>query len=212
MTKTQTDTQGFSIDRLYDAKGCLGQPIEFRIFDVQYCEHLNEEWLAGAAHGIKPEELRWMLDQGLLRRWKDANGTEGFILYTPEQAKTLQGLIRSKRFDVEELSHIMTIWDDYLEAAVMDEPPYDDFQISDFQHIVRRVRENIEHFESEQERYQECPGYLAPEAYHQQKAIVQENLSSWRRVWRAIEGKTGGVEPEVARSNSPPTLSSALSG
>src|SRR5262249_35954957 len=98
--------------------------------------------------------------------------------------------IFSKRYTVEELRHIMTDWDDYLEAVVMDEPPYDDFQVSDFEHFKRRVKENISHFEFDEERYRERPDYLTPEGYENQKTLVADRLAYWRRVDRVIKGKS----------------------
>ena len=40
-------------------------------------------------------------------------------------------------------------WGEYLEAVVINEPPYDDRSISDLDHFSRRVAENVSFFEEE---------------------------------------------------------------
>lgn len=191
-TTSAMDTQpDFFLDHLFDTsmKVC-GQAMEFRVFDTQWCGALTEDWLRGSLTDlINPTDLQWILDQGLLRRWRNKKGEEGYILYTPEQAQVLQKLIASGRYSVEELRHLMTDWDDYLEAIVMDEPPYDDFEISDFEHFKRRVQENIELFEFDQEHYRERPNYLSDDGWEHQKTIVADKLTYWRRVARIFDGK-----------------------
>lgn len=183
--------KGFSLGGLFDSSMRLcGQPIEFRVFDVQWCGALNEEWLRDAVSRlVSPTDLQWMLDQGLLRRWRNTKAEEGFTIYTPEQVQILQQLILTRRYTVEELRHVMNDWDDYLEAIVMDEPPYDDFAIPEYEHFKRRVQENIAVFESDEELYSKRPDYLSPASYEQRKAVVLERLTYWRRVAQVIDGK-----------------------
>jgi hypothetical protein len=69
-----------------------GVPVELRLFDPQFSENLNEEWLAGATerYGITPAEIHAWTTDGLLKKWPGPNGATNFTLYSEKQAQVLK--------------------------------------------------------------------------------------------------------------------------
>jgi len=82
---------------------------------------------------------------------------------------------------------LIRAWSDYLEHVVMDEPAYDDFDVSDCDHFKRRIRERGEMFEDDDKSYSERPEYLF-QIYEPQKARVSEKLIYSRQVAHALLG------------------------
>ena len=175
------------LNGLYDATTKNGgTALRFGIFDVQLSGKLSEQWLRGAIQDarITPEQADWMIGEGLLRKRINSAGDSGYILYTPYQAEVLTKLKETCRYGLDELRHIMQDWDDYLEAIVMEEPPYDDESIPDYQHFARRAREMREIFEDSEQ--QDRPEIITPEQWQQQRADAQTKLKLWRRVCELV--------------------------
>ena len=99
------------VDELYEISvGETGALLQLWMFDTQFCESLQEDWLAAAADssGITRVELDWMISEGLLRRWTSPAGKEGFLIYTEKQALVAKKLHDSGRYPIEELRHIFS--------------------------------------------------------------------------------------------------------
>ncbi len=75
--------------------------------------------------GVKEQELRQFSDSGLIKTWTDEEDIRGFLLYTPEQVKTLTSLQKLDRYGAEELQHVMSSWDADIECT-LEVLPYDD--------------------------------------------------------------------------------------
>ena len=88
---------------------------------------------------------------------------------------------------------------DYLEVVVIDEPPYDDRGVSDFDHFCRRVAENVFFFKEEFARGPERP-YLEPEQAGQQFELTRQRLAEWQRTARILAGKTEQTISDHLRS------------
>jgi hypothetical protein len=118
-----------------------GAPLQLWMFDIQFCENLQEDWLAAAVEscGVTRAELDWMISEGLLRRWKSPKGKEGFLIYTEYQAVTAKKLRDTGRYPIEELRHIFSDWNSYLEGAVTEVPAYDSLDVDDYEHFRRRA-------------------------------------------------------------------------
>ena len=192
MTATGTTTERESyLDELYEATTKHGYPpIQFRVFDVQLCGSLKEEWLTGAVQleGVTPEELKSMIGDGLLRTRTNAAGETGYLLYTPYQVEVLKKLRQTRRYDVEELRHIMSDWEDYLDDVVIHEPDYDDDAIPDYDHFVRRLHEIIALFEEDE--HTADPVFIPSEQWEQQKARSRIRAAEWRRVLSVVDRKS----------------------
>ena len=140
------------VNEVYEASvGAMGAPLQLWMFDLQFCENLQEDWLAAAVEssGVTRAELDWMIAEGLLRRWKSPSGKEGFLIYTEYQAVIAKKLYDSGRYPIEELRHIFSDWNSYLEGAVTNQPAYDSLDVDDYDHFRRRATEMVQLFEEE---------------------------------------------------------------
>lgn len=167
-----------------------GNPIQFRIFDVQLCGSLTKEWLLGELGrvGIGQNQADWMVREDLLRRWSDTNGTEGYLLYTPYQAEVIKQLIENRCYALDEIRHVVSDWNDFLEAVVMEEPRYDDELVPDYEHFVRRAREMLELLS--QDNTLDRPSYIPAEQWEAQKADSRSKEMKWKTIVSAVEGKS----------------------
>jgi hypothetical protein len=120
------------------------QPIAFGLFDTRLCEVLDFSWLVenSAKYGITEQELKDLLDRGLLKAFPTQRGKEGFLLYTPEQVKAIREWKGTCRYGDGELQHILEMWNSNIECTV-EVLPYDDPEIPDFDHLRRRLAEYI---------------------------------------------------------------------
>lgn len=133
------------IDGIYDwFTSEFGQPIGFNLFDKRLCEVIDFSWLRDnvARDGVTEQELREQLDKRILKAFPTRGGSEGFLLYTPEQVKTIRVLKASARYTDEELKHIVDMWNADIDCTV-EVLPYDDPEITDFDHLRRRLAEYI---------------------------------------------------------------------
>src|SRR5712692_3237376 len=83
------------IDQLYDqTNAACSQSIAFGLFDVRLCGPLDFAWLLQQVEclSVKEQELKQIIDSGLIKTWTDREGVRGFLLYTPEQVRTLKNL------------------------------------------------------------------------------------------------------------------------
>lgn len=144
------DSQG-NHDTIYDLFGAPffdpKNPVQFRLFDPQICGELQEDWLAYAVEskGITRAELDAMISGKLLRRVKNADGREGFLLYTEHQALMAKKLRTTGLYSEAELLHIFTNWNDYVETLSTDLFAYDDID-DDYESFRWRTREMADFF------------------------------------------------------------------
>jgi hypothetical protein len=191
------------LDDLYDMTAKNGgTPLQFRIFDVQLCGATTADWLRGTIcdEGITPEEAEWMIAEGLLRCRTNSRGESGYILYAARQAEVLKKLLQDGKYGTDELRHIMSDWDDYLEAVVMEEPAYDDESIPDYRHIIRRAHEMLALFEEDE--LLDRPSFIPLAQWEAQKADSQRKATAWRRIC--------GIVDQKAESDLSPRLRDAL--
>jgi hypothetical protein len=146
-TENQTDLKPFEfLDQWYERSTALdGAPICFGLFDVELCAGLDIGWLAQQviSFGVTEQELKELVDSGIVRTWIDPRGNSGFLLFTPEQVKTLKSLQKLGRYSVEELRHTMSSWDADIECTI-EVVPYDDPKIAEIEHYRRRIDEHID--------------------------------------------------------------------
>ena len=177
----------FDLNRFYDtAMELTGYPPEIAIFDPQLAGTLSIEWLIERAEVQElgtPAEVRSMVADGLVRLWKDQNGKQGFVPYSTRQFEVFKNLKATGRYSPSELQDIAESWTDYIEAVIVDEPPYDDRELADFDHFQRRIGENIEFFEFETQQ-------LAEHESTSQEEVAKQRLAEWQRIGRVFLGKT----------------------
>lgn len=167
-----------------------GVPVELRLFDPQFSENLNEEWLAGAAerYGITSAEIYAWATDGLLKKWPGPNGATNFTLYSEKQTQVLKGLLSNPRYSKEEVRHIADEWNSYLEM-VREEPPYDDMDTSDYLHFRRRANEMVEVFRGKA-RYSDAQGSpLGGERLAQILDDQREKLAQWELIRDFVDGR-----------------------
>jgi hypothetical protein len=122
----------------------FGQPIGLNLFDTRLCEAIDFTWLMDnvSKYGATEQELRELLNKGILKGFSTPHGSTGFLLYTPEQVKTLKALKATARFNDEELRHIMEMWNAEIECT-LEVLPYDDPEISEYDHLRGKLAEYI---------------------------------------------------------------------
>ena len=192
------------VDELYETSvGTTGAPLQLWMFDIQFCENLQEDWLAAAVEssGVTRAELDWMIGEGLLRRWKSPKSKEGFLIYTEHQAVIAKKLHDSGRYPIEELRHIFSDWNSYLEGAVTDEPAYDSLDVDDYEHFRRRATEMAQFFE-EEVNYTNLEGLPLPaEQIAFQKKEAAEKLRLWRWIRNEVSTHTESeLTPEFQKA------------
>ena len=202
-TETEAAPQNdFDLNRFYDvALDLTGYAPEIALFDPQLAGALNMEWLIERAQieeGVDRPEVEAMVAEGLVRVWTDAGGVEGFIPYSTRQAGVFKKLKEMGRYDLAELQHIAECWGEYLEAVVIDEPPYDDRNIPDLEHLRRRVAENVAYFEEEIAHGPER-SYLEPRQALHQFELGKQRLSEWERTARILAGKSDQTLSDALR-------------
>lgn len=174
-----------------------GVPVELRLFDPQFSENLNEDWLAGAAerYGITAAEIQAWAADGLLKKWPGPNGATNFTLYSEKQAQVFKGLFSNSRYSKEEIGHIADEWNSYLEM-VREEPPYDDMDISDYVHFRRRANEMVEVFRRKGE-YSDAQGSpLGEERLAQILDDQREKLAQWELIRDLVDGRAETELPD----------------
>src|SRR5260370_4892 len=129
-------------------------PLQFRLFDPQLCGGIQDDWLAYAveSNGVMRAELDAMIADGLLKRWKDNVGVEGFLLYAEQQARMAKKLQATGRYSLAELQHIFGEWNSYLEMLACDDFAYDNVEIDDYENFRRRTRDMADFFAFDLER------------------------------------------------------------
>lgn len=178
-----TQHEGWAfVEALYESsiENC-GNPLELRLFDPQLSEYLNEEWLSQATEkiGITPAEIRSMVSDGLLRKWQGHNGHKNFTLYSEKQAEVIKQLLANPRYSKEEVCHIVDEWNTFLEQIIMQEPSYDDMDISEYEHFRRRSKEMVEMFRSKAEFSDAEGNPLEEERLAQILNNEQQKTSQW---------------------------------
>jgi len=78
----------------------FGQPIGLNLFDTRLCDVIDFTWLVDnvSKYGATEQELRELLNKGILKGFLTPRGSTGFLLYTPEQVKTLKALKATARY------------------------------------------------------------------------------------------------------------------
>ena len=170
------------LDRFFDASvEMTGNPPEHALFDPQLAEYLDTDWLIQRARieeGLEPAQVEQLLTEKLVTKWPSKSGKQGFIPYSPRQIGVFQKLKATGRYELGELQHIAEHWGDYLEAVVIDEPPYDNRDGDELEHFRRRVQENLEFLREQSE-----PGG-GPDG------VARESFPNGGAVSERIAGKT----------------------
>ena len=197
MTETEvkipTDIKPFEligqmIDQIYEwSTAELGQPIGLHLFDDQLAEALDLAWLLQQVcpHVVMEEELKQLVDGGYLKTWTSPKGGRGFLLYTPEQVKTFKALRELGRYSDDELKHIMASWNADIECT-LEVLPYDDPEISDFEHVRRNVEEHIAETKL-QISYLDESSDLSIEECSKRSDRFKEELRKWNRVAQRLD-------------------------
>ncbi len=204
MTETENAfPEQSELNRFYDTVlQSTGYPPQIAIFDPQLARALGRDWLTERAQieeGVERPELETMLAEGLIQTWKDAAGQQGFIIYSPHQAGVFKKLKEVGRYELEELQHIAECWGDYLGTVIIDEPPYDSHDVSDFEHFRRRATEIISSLEEDVARGP-SRSYLDADHALQQFELIKQRLSEWRHTATILAGKTEETLSDRLRS------------
>ena len=176
--------QGWAfVESLYEKSvESYGAPVEMRLFDPQFSEHLDESWLCQAVeqYGISAGEIHSMIADGLLKMWPGPSNGRNFILYSEKQAEVIKQMLANPRYTKEEVCHIVDVWNSFLEVIVMQEPPYDDMAVSQYEHFRRRSQEMVEVFESKTD-YSDANGDpLGPGKLDELLLDQMEKLKQWK--------------------------------
>lgn len=166
-----------------------GHPIEFRLFDREICGELDESWLAGEVkdEGIPVESIDEMVRSGIIPKWTDSKGNQGFLLYTPEQVKVIKELADSGRYCTAELKHFVKKWNEQIEWTI-EVAPYDELGGVDFEVYRKHVEWEI----SELRRHKKSAEALGPDT-DGSFAWIDEQLAAWERtaLWLGSYGRSG---------------------
>jgi DNA-binding transcriptional MerR regulator len=186
------------VEALYESSlKHYGVPVELRLFDPQFSENLNEEWLAQAAerYGITFAEIQAWVTEGLLKKWPGPNGATNFTLYSEKQAQVIKNLLSNPRLSKEEVDHVVDEWNSYLEM-VREEPPYDDMDTSDYLHFQRRASEMVEVFRRKSEYSDAAGNSLGEDGLAQVLAEQREKLAQWELIRDLVDSRSEAELPE----------------
>jgi hypothetical protein len=183
-TQSRPVAQGFVEEVTEALQSGLGEEVQFRIFDPQICGSFQVDWLAGAleGQGVNRLELDWMLNEGMLRRFKVPSGEEGFILYTERMAVVGKKLWDSRRYTIEELRHVFDDWYVHLEIISTEHLAYDSYEVDDYDHFRRRATEMIEISEHRLSNLTENNPSWTPDEMEHRKLEAEKNVFQWRRI------------------------------
>jgi DNA-binding transcriptional MerR regulator len=188
-TENQTDAKPFDfLDQWYEQTTAIyGQPIGFGLFDVELCGGTDFGWLVQQVipFGVTEQELKQFVDSGIVKTWTDPRGNRGFLLFTPEQVKTLKNLQKLGRYSVEELRHIMSSWDVDIECT-LEVVPYDDPETAEIEHYRRRLEEHIDETK-QQISYLNRDTSAVPEKHRKRLEHFNDELRKWERVARRAD-------------------------
>ena len=114
-TEPETTPQNeFDLNRFYDAAVSItGNAPEIALFDPQLAEVFTTDFFIERAQieeGVERAEAEGLLADGLIRRWTDRVGRQGFIPYSSRQAGVFKKLKETGRYDTAELQHIAECW------------------------------------------------------------------------------------------------------
>jgi hypothetical protein len=153
---TATDPDKPDLGELYDEMveaGALSpgeQPFRQSLYDPQLCSVLDLNWLMDNGRSLEDgteisrDDIRHAVDAHYIRQRCAPNGKQGFIVFALHQISFLQKLRGLHRYATEEIQHIMKCLDDLIDDTVLEFVPYDDSCVSDFQHFLRRIREQLD--------------------------------------------------------------------
>lgn len=190
-----------NINHIYDVSVAHGgPPLEWRIFDVQLCENLQIDWLAGAvaSSDVGRDALNALIRDGLVRTWRDAKGTEGYILYSEQLVRHAHKLRLSNRYALDELQHIFSDWHSFLEIVTTDELAYDSMDVDDYEHFKRRAAEMVQFFGEDLERTNDGYFVLPSEQWEFRQRETREKLSLWSWINDKVQNNPDDqLEPAV---------------
>jgi hypothetical protein len=121
-----------------------------------------------------------MIANGILQTWKSAEGKEGFLLYSEFQARTAKTILESSRYSIAERQHIFTEWNMSLQFVTTDEMAYDSFEIDNYTHFRRRLKEQADFFEDDLAIMNGDRHWLKGEELAMQKVLAEKKLKEWR--------------------------------
>lgn len=172
-----------------------GRPIEFRLFDREICAELDFLWLVAEVQGdgVSVERLNEMINSGIIPRWSDSKGNEGFLLYTPEQVKVVKELGDSKRYSAAEIKHIVQKWNEQI-ACTVEAIPYDELGGVDFEvyrgHVEREIKDLRRHRKS-----LEAYGTDTDASFQE----LGKQLAGWERTSEWLSSYEGTELPDKVR-------------
>lgn len=157
---------------------------QYRLFDVQLCGEIREDWLEGAvsAAGVTRQEIDQIISDGLVRRWQSPSGEPGFLLYTERQITVAKKLRDTDAYSIEELKHIFEDWNSYLEICMIDELAYDSFDIKPYEHFRRRTAEAVQFYSEELAENAKGNRPWASEEQNRQTEELLKHWTSWNEV------------------------------
>jgi hypothetical protein len=122
-----------------------GRPVEFRLFDREVCKEFDSEWLFRQVNegDICRTQFDRIIGSEIVPKWRDSKGAEGFLLYAPEQLKTVKVLQDSGRYSDSELRHFVESWNEKIECTV-EVIPYDELGGDEYIVYCAQVENEIE--------------------------------------------------------------------
>jgi hypothetical protein len=183
----------------------FGQPIGLNLFDPRLCDAIDFTWLVDnvSKYGATEQELNELLNKGMLKGFPTHRGGTGFLLYTPEQVKTLKALRATARYSDEELRYIMEMWNAEIECT-LEVVPYDDPEVSDYDHLrgklaeyIGETKRQIEYVENHSKSSDEERG----RALEHFKSELEKSEKATRRLdsWNP-DALTGEMNTHIGRS------------
>ena len=177
-----------AVDEIYEQSTVeFGRPISLGLFNPRLSEAIDLTWLLEniSEQGTTEQELRDLLNKGILKGLPTHCGSSGFLLYTPEQVKTLKALKATARYSDEELRHIMEMWNAEIEGT-LEVVPYDDPEVSEYDSLRRRVAEHIGETKR-QIGHVENDSRLSDEERHQAVEHFNSELEKWEKAARRLD-------------------------
>jgi hypothetical protein len=158
-----------------------GQPIEFRLFDREVCKGFDSEWLFREVKEgeICREQFDRIIGSEIIPKWHDSSGGEGFLLYAPEQLKTVKVLQDSGRYSDPELRHFVESWNEKIECTV-EVIPYDELGGDEYIVYCAHVEKEIEDLQ----RHEKTLKHVGAE-YDSSAKEFDQQLANWEKtaIW-----------------------------
>lgn len=183
---------GTFIDTLYE-QGISdgGRPLEFRQFDREVCSGQDSSWLYEQIKeaGISKEQFDRIIGSEIIPKMSDHDGNVGYVLYAPEQLKTVKELQDSGRYTDLELRHIVDKWNEKIEWS-LEVVPYDELGGVEFETYRKHVDREIDELQRHIRVWSETSG---SDATIQQ---LEMQLANWGKISEWMKRYEGATPPE----------------